>query len=93
VKNTVGEIFLRGSRLPTGDDNTNLGRLPMGFARTGRVGLCSAILGCVEMKQRREPVGPVGREMGRAQERVKGGWAGLGWQQGELGFGPLLSTG
>jgi hypothetical protein len=45
--------------------------------KTGRVGLGSAILGRAERKQRREPTGPVDRELGHTQERVKGGWAGL----------------
>jgi hypothetical protein len=30
-----------------------------------------------ERKQRRESAGPVDYELGHAQERVKGGWAGL----------------
>jgi hypothetical protein len=51
--------------------------VPLGFAKTDRVGLDLAILGRVERKQRREPAGPVDRELGHAQERVKGGWAGL----------------
>jgi hypothetical protein len=45
--------------------------------KTGWVGLGSAILGRTERKQRREPAGLIGHELGRAQERVKGGWAGL----------------
>jgi hypothetical protein len=69
------------------------GRATVGLRENCRVGLGSAILGCAERKQRREPVGLVGRELGHAQERVKGGWAGLGWLQGELDFGPLPSRG
>jgi hypothetical protein len=45
--------------------------------KIGRVGLGSAILGHAESQQRREPAGPVGRELGHAQERVNGGWARL----------------
>jgi hypothetical protein len=60
-----------------GDDNTDSGGPPLGFAKTGQVVLGSAILGRAERKQRRAPAGPVGRELGHAQERVKGGWAGL----------------
>jgi hypothetical protein len=60
-----------------GDDNTDSGGPPLGFVKTGWVGLASAILGRAERKQRREPAGPISCELGHAQERVKGGWAGL----------------
>jgi hypothetical protein len=36
--------------------------------------------------------GPLDRELGHARKRKSGGgWAGLGWLQGELGFGPSSS--
>jgi hypothetical protein len=44
--------------------------------------------GCSD-KCRWAGAGPLSRELGHAQEKVKGGWAGLA--PGELGFGPFAS--
>jgi hypothetical protein len=78
LKNTVGENFIRWSRLPAGDDNTDSGGPPLGFVKTSRVGLGSAILGHAERKQRRGP-GWAGQPWaGPHTRKGKGrmGWAG-----------------
>jgi hypothetical protein len=60
VKNTVGEISFGEADSRSETPTPIRSGPPLGFVKTGRVGLGSAILGRAERKQRREPAGPLG---------------------------------